>query len=131
LKPEDKEEYISYRLQKADETFRAARELIKGGFWNSCVNRLYYACFYAVNALFVRDGIFVKTHSGAKNQFFQNYIKTGIIDLKFSRLYSDLSDWRQKGDYNDFFDLTEDDVNPMFSQVDEFLRTIRNLIENY
>lgn len=25
--------------------------------WNACVNRLYYACFYAISALFVRDGL--------------------------------------------------------------------------
>ena len=42
---------IRYRIQRAFETLDEARLMAESDHWNGCVNRLYYACFYAVNAL--------------------------------------------------------------------------------
>ena len=41
-------ELIKYRLQRADETLEEARLLFKEGRYAGAINRLYYACFYAV-----------------------------------------------------------------------------------
>jgi hypothetical protein len=43
-------EYVNYRLESAFKTFDAAKVLAENNFWNSAINRLYYAVFYAVNA---------------------------------------------------------------------------------
>jgi len=48
---EERREYVKYRIESARKTFEAAKVLSENGFWNSAVNRLYYAVFYAVNAL--------------------------------------------------------------------------------
>ncbi len=122
-------DYINYRIQKAEETFGAAKQLISNGFWNSSINRLYYACFYAVTALLTKDNISAKSHNGVKTQFFQNYIKNKKIDIKYGQLYSDLFDWRQKGDYNDFFDMSEKEVTPLIKPVEEFIDTVVSLIK--
>ncbi len=122
-------DYINYRIQKAEETFGAAKQLISNGFWNSSINRLYYACFYAVTALLLKDNISAKSHNGVKTQFFQNYIKNKKIDIKYGQLYSDLFDWRQKGDYNDFFDMLEKEVTPLINPVEEFIDTVVSLIK--
>ena len=53
-KPED---YIKYRLQKANETISETKILIENKFWNTAINRMYYACFYAVGALLVKNGV--------------------------------------------------------------------------
>ena len=39
---------IHYRLERAQESLDEARLLADAGRWNTCVNRLYYSCFYAV-----------------------------------------------------------------------------------
>lgn len=130
MKAQDKSAYIAYRTSKADETLLAAKKLAQSKFWNSCVNRLYYSSFYAVNALLLNDGVISKSHAGVKTQFFQHYIKTGKIDIKYSQLYSDLFDWRQKGDYNDFFDLSEEEVLPLIEPVEELVRKIKSLLIN-
>ncbi len=122
-------DYINYRIQKAEETFGAAKQLISNGFWNSSINRLYYACFYAVTALLIKDNISAKSHNGVKTQFFQNYIKNKKIDIKYGQLYSDLFDWPQKGDYNDFFDMSEKEVTPLINPVEEFIDTVVSLIK--
>ncbi len=39
------EDYVNYRLQRAKETILEVDTLINNSFWNTAVNRLYYACF--------------------------------------------------------------------------------------
>ncbi len=46
-------ELVLYRLQRAHETLADARILADAGRWNPCVNRLYYACFYAVSVKYI------------------------------------------------------------------------------
>ena len=105
MKEEERSAYIHYRLEKAEETLEVAALLIENKRWNSAINRLYYGCFYAVTGLLVKSGKLNKSHSGVKTQFFLEYIKTGRIGIDYGKLYGDLFDWRQKGDYGDFFDF--------------------------
>ena len=50
-------EYVKYRIEKAYQTYDAAKVLADNGFWNSSINRLYYSLFFAVNALLVLNDI--------------------------------------------------------------------------
>lgn len=85
--------------------------------WNAAINRLYYAAYYAVSGLLAKAGVETKTHAGIKTQFLLHFIKTGKIEMHLGKLYSDLFDWRQKGDYGDFFDFKEEDVRPLVEPV--------------
>jgi len=105
-----KEKYIYYRIEKAKNTLEDAKLLAKNQSWNSSVNRLYYACFYAVLALFAKFNINSQTHSGVKSQFSLHFIKSGKFDKSLGLLYNDLFDFRQKGDYGDFFEFEEKNV---------------------
>ncbi len=118
----ERDDYAKYRMEKSRETLEAAELLIRNGNWNSAVNRLYYAAYYAITGLLVKAGIETKTHTGVKTQFFLHFVKTGKISMSLGKLYTDLFDWRQKGDYGDFFDFTEADVAP-------FLEPIKQLID--
>jgi len=48
---------LNYRIQRSFETFKDAKLLAEHKSMNSCVNRLYYACFYAVSAILYLKGI--------------------------------------------------------------------------
>ena len=61
---EERIEYTKLRVETAYKTYQAARVLSQNGFWNSAVNRLYYAVFYAVNALLVSREIYTNSHGG-------------------------------------------------------------------
>ncbi len=65
------EDYINYRIQRAKETILEVDVLIENEFWNSAINRMYYACFYAVGALLVKHGIETTSHSGTRQKFGQ------------------------------------------------------------
>ncbi|MEN8119762.1 MAG: HEPN domain-containing protein [Bacteroidota bacterium] len=126
----NKEDYINYRLKKSDETYNAAKLLAENSSWSSSINRLYYSCFYAVNALLYSSNIKAQTHTGIKNQFSLHFIKTNIIDRKYGKLYSNLFNWRQKGDYSDFFDFDEEIVNDLMNPVQDFIDLINKIIED-
>ena len=124
-----KEEYIQYRIGKSWSTFKDARTLADAQSWNSSVNRLYYTCFYAVLALFSKNDISSHSHSGVKTMLSLKFIKAGLLEKELGMLYSDLFDFRQKGDYGDFFDFDENTVLPLFPQVERFVKEIEELLK--
>ena len=126
----EKESYIRYRLARAWDTLDDARILAAKGKWNSTINRLYYAAYYVVMTLLLKNDLKPATHNGAKSNFTEHFIKNQVIDKKFGTLYSQLFTWRQKGDYDDLFDFQEDKVNEYFTPVEEFINLIESLINN-
>lgn len=126
----EKESYIRYRLARAWDTLDDARILAAKGKWNSTINRLYYAAYYAVMALLLKNDLKPTTHNGVKSNFTEHFIKNQVIDKKFGTLNSQLFTWRQKGGYDDLFDFQEDKVNGYFKPVEEFINLIESLINN-
>ena len=55
--------------------------------------------------------------------------RIGLISIEQGRLYVDLMDWRQKGDYGDMFDFDKESVVPLIEPVKELLDTIEQHIE--
>ena len=96
------EDLIEYRLARARETVEDAKLLAKVGHWNTCVNRLYYSCFYAVTAMLVQYGLSSSKHTGIRSLLNREFVKTGKIPKKMAILYNDLFEKRQEGDYVDF-----------------------------
>jgi len=71
MKDVERKDYVNYRIEKSIETFEVAELLYANSKWNSTINRLYYACFYAITALLVKNEIETKSHSGvSKLNFF-------------------------------------------------------------
>jgi uncharacterized protein (UPF0332 family) len=68
--------------------------------WNPCVNRLYYACFYAVSALLLRHGFSSSKHTGVRSLFNRHFVKTGKISKALAQIYNDLFARRQESDRN-------------------------------
>jgi uncharacterized protein len=125
-----KQDYINYRLQSASETLKAAKLLAENFHWNSAINRLYYTCFYAISALLYKYDFNVKSHNGIKHQFTLHFIKNGLIEKDIAKVYIQLFDWRQKGDYDDFNDFDKERTLPLFPLVEILLEKIQILIEN-
>ena len=124
----DQNDYISYRLQRASDTLNDAKLLADNGRWNSCINRLYYANFYAISTLLYYHSIETKTHKGVRIKFMSEFIKTGLFDKDFGNLFSDLFDWRQEGDYSDFVAFDKDLTIPLINKSEEFLTTIKTYL---
>ena len=124
----NKSDIIKFRLEKSTMTFKEAESLFKSDFYNGCINRLYYSCYHIVSALLLKNDIQASTHNGIRTQFFKHFIKSEIIDKKYSILYSNLMNKRQESDYDDFQDFKKEDVEPLISEVSEFIEKIQSLI---
>lgn len=125
-----RKDYVTYRLSKAYESFEDAKLLAENRSWNAAVNRLYYASYYAVSALLLQKDVTTQTHTGLKTQFNLLFVKPGVISIEKGRLYADLMDWRQKGDYGDMFDFDKESVEPLIAPVGELLDTIKALVDS-
>jgi uncharacterized protein len=122
------EDIIEYRKDKSLRTFDDAKALASIGRWNNCMKLLYYSSFYLVTALLLKNNIKAETHKGVRTQFFNHYIKTGILNKEYSIFYSNLFDSRQEEDYEDFIFFDEKTVMPLLKEVEEFNNKILELL---
>jgi uncharacterized protein (UPF0332 family) len=119
---------IVYRLQRARESLEDAHILADARRWNPCVNRLYYSCFYAVTALLVQEGMSSSRHSGIRSLFNRHFVKTGKINADTARIFNDLFERRQEGDYVDFVRFEESQVRAWMPQAEALVGQIVDLL---
>jgi uncharacterized protein (UPF0332 family) len=124
-----KSDLIKYRLLRAKDTFEDAQILAEKNRWNSTINRLYYAAYYAVMAILLSEDLKPATHNGAKSNFTERFIKTSRIPKEYGKIYSQLFTWRQKGDYDDLFDFDKEKVDPYFKPVLELINIIEDELQ--
>lgn len=79
---------ISVRLESADEDLDTAMELLNLNRYRAAVNRAYYAIFSTTNAVLLTQRIERIKHSGVEAAFIQNFIKTGIFETQFGRIFN-------------------------------------------
>lgn len=124
----NKEDLITYRIARAKDTLDDAQILADRGKWNSAINRLYYAAYYAIIALLLSADLKPTTHNGAKSNFSEHFVKSGKVDKELGKIFSQLFTWRQKGDYDDLFNFQKEKVLPYFEPVKKLISEIEKLI---
>ena len=123
------DDLVNYRINRAFETLNEADKMIENHFWNASINRIYYACFYAVSGLLLKKGIDTSTHKGIRQMFGLHFVQTGLISKEYARFFSDLYDRRQTGDYDDFVSYDEETSVKLFLMANEFVQEIDSLIK--
>lgn len=123
-----KKNLIEAFLKRSEESFAVAQIAVEKKFRNTAAGELYYTCFYMIQALFAVHEIQINTHSGMRTLFALKFIKEGKVEDRRSKLLSKLFYYRQEGNYGDFVMLTEADILPLFSDVHEFNKMVRNLL---
>ena len=98
------------------------------GFWHVAANRLYYACYYAVTALLIKNGYTTRTHSGVFSLFGKHFVLEGTVSKEQNKLYGTLLELRHDGDYGDWIVIEEKDVAPLIEPAEYFIDEIEKLI---
>ena len=119
-----------YRLEQAEEALSEADLLLNAGHFRGAINRAYYAMFYAIHVLVVKNKVKVSKHSGVISYFDREFVKPGIIDKKFSKWLHRLFDLRQDADYGDMFEPSDDQCRQAVEQARQFVHRIRNYFES-
>lgn len=129
LNAEERDSIVAYRIEKAQVALERAEGNARLGYWDVTANRLYYAAYYAVSALLIKNGHVAQTHNGVIQMFGMNFIKTGKVSKEQGRLFTLLFSQRLTGDYNDSYILTEEDVAPLIESTKLFVTQIIQLID--
>lgn len=119
---------VAYRLRRSHEAFEEARLLADHGHSNAAVNRLYYACFYAVSALLSSRGLSSAKHSGVRSLFGHHFVKTRLVSRERAAFYNDLFEYRQESDYEDFYLVDPQLLPGWLAQAQEFIDSIAKLV---
>ncbi len=128
MNSEDLNDLIKYRINRAKETLSEVESLINLGFYNTSVNRIYYACFYGVNALMIKKGLPAKRHDGLRQMFGLHLVKTGLISKENAKYFTDLFDRRQTGDYDDFIEYDKETVEELYKPAKGFIKAIEDCL---
>lgn len=127
LSKEERTGLINYRLQRSAEVLVEAEDVYKLKHYILAINRLYYATFYAMTALLIKDGHSAITHAGVRGIMGKEYVKTGILSREDGKLFSTLFNMRQSGDYGDSYEITKEDVEEYLTPTKIFIEKIRKL----
>ena len=87
-----------------------------------------YISFVLYHTTAEKNGIETSSHSGCRQKFGQLFVQNGKISKDLAKLYTDLFEKRQKGDYNDFFDFDRDTVRRLYEPSKLFIQKIEELI---
>lgn len=96
-----KQTLVKYRLERANESIKAAQLLFENKLLIPAMNRIYYSMFYSVQALLVLNEKAFSKHGQVKGYFNKEFIKSGIFPKEFGKLFNAVFEYRQKFDYVD------------------------------
>lgn len=128
LSDNDRRIMVKLQMEKANRFLNQARMVSDMQQWDLAANRYYYACFHAVQALFIHNGLASKTHSGMLSQFGLHFIKTGIIEDRLGGFLTRMEQLREKGDYNCLFSISEEDLKNIIAPANELIGVITKLV---
>ena len=118
-----KEEVVKL-IQKADHALEVAEELIKSGFHSDSASKIYYAMFYAAQALLKSEDIEVIKHSAVESAIGYHFAKPGRIEPRFHRMFINARKLREIADYDIQEEISESTASIMLDEGKEFLMVI-------
>jgi uncharacterized protein (UPF0332 family) len=121
-------EEVSKLLEKSAHALEVAETLMSDGYPSDAASKIYYAMFYAAQALLKSEGIDVIKHSAVESAVGYHFAKAGKIDPMYHRMLIDARKIREIADY----DIQEEIVEPVASlKVEEgklFLKAIKHYL---
>jgi len=119
-----------YRLKQAEESVDEAEYLLSG--WKSprsVINRAYYGMFYAVLALLIFEPYASSKHTGILSYFNKRFIKNGLFPEELGRSINIAFELRQRGDYREYVELSNEQVSPFIKKARDFIGQVRAYLE--
>ena len=107
----------------------AAGLMIGNDFYGSACNRSYYAIFYAASALLAANRMAFGKHSAVLAAFRQHFIKTGEIDLRWSRIYERILSRRQSSDYDLHLAIEKEQALADLQDAQEFVQEVTQWLQ--
>ncbi len=131
LTEEQRRDIVRYRMENARKMLEEVKSHRSNGFYNTAVNRMYYACYYAATAMLISMGIEVKSHDGVRLNLGRHIVLEGRLSPELGRFYSRLFSKRSTGDYDDFINHTLTTVDDLLPQACLFVNTLGEQLDDW
>lgn len=130
MNKEEKQTLIKYRLERANESIKAAQLLSENKLFTPAMNRIYYSMFYSVQALLVLNEKAFSKHGQVKAYFNKEFIKSGIFPKEFGKLFNTVFEYRQKFDYVDLLVPEEELISDYILEAQKFIAQISSYLND-
>jgi len=124
---ESRDALTAYRMEQAREAIADAELLFQNERLNAAANRLYYACFYATEALLIKNGIRAATHAGVRQMFGLHFVQSGLVQPEWGRFLTRVEKLREGADYDFFIQYDKNELAEYFPHAKEFIEQIKVL----
>ncbi|WP_158055613.1 HEPN domain-containing protein [Halorussus halophilus] len=120
-------DYVTEELEQASTALADAEILEDGkGSDTAVVNRLYYACFHAAQAVLYAKGFDPTSHRGVSTLFGKEVVLKEEVPRDDGRFLSELWDYREQADYG--YDTLDVDLTTLRARTETFVARMSDLV---
>lgn len=128
---DDKNKDLSYyRYELALETLEVAKLCFYNKHYKDCINRSYYAAFYAVKSILALEIIDFKRHKDVVGYFNQNYVATEIFPKDVGKKLGRLQKKRETSDYDDFYLVSKEEADEQLQSTQYIINEVEIYLKN-
>ena len=92
------------------------------------INRIYYGIYYILSALALANRFSTSKHSQLIGWFNKTFVKSGIIDARYSKWIRKAFENRMESDYNVMSDFSREEVEQSFDEMQKVIVRIQELL---
>ena len=121
-------EEITLMIAKARRYIASAETLRQQQDYDSAMSRLYYAMFYAAEALLLAQGHTFSSHRAVISAFGKILVKEGLIPKHLHQWLHEAFEKRQLSDYEFLTGIGEEEVTAMQPKAAQFIEQVKSLL---
>lgn len=119
---------VEVRLDRAREDIGTARELFNSGRYRAAVNRSYYAIFSVTTALLLTQNVERTKHAGVESAFIQYFIRKGIIEIEYGKIYDYIRKKREESDYSVRITIDKETAEKVVDDAEKFIARLNEYL---
>lgn len=120
------DEPVENQLDQARQAFADAEGAREAELSDAVViNRLYYACFHATQAVLYDRGHNPNSHGGVLSLFGSEVVTAGDADRERGRFLNRLSELRRQADYG--YGTLDEEVDTLVQRTEQFVAEMESL----
>jgi hypothetical protein len=120
---------VEKHLRVAEETLREMEYLLGGGFYRAVMERAYHAMINAATAALLAKEIRSGARQAIVSEFKDAFVKTGLLDEKYYRYFSQAFNSRTESDDPAFASADHRQAQTTLLRVKDFIAACRVLCD--
>lgn len=126
---ENRRALVKAEMLRAAEAMREAEALARAGLPNGATSRAYYAAYHAASALLAFLDVRARTHRGVHALLDKHAVTAGLLSTESLARFARLQERRSTADYGASEQITAEQGVVILADANEFLDSIRKLVE--